>query len=472
VYYDLGAGNDFISLQDSGFRQNDIYTTVDGGLGLDMVHVGFGEDGHSEVDIKNVEYVTDDNSGDHDRVRILEAGSQAALGLVVLNNIETINGSSGNDNILAGSNGGSVYLNGDSGNDTLEINTVTPISTPNYDIVGINHVDVGYPNHTTVLGGEGNDTIHVRSFGADASVDGGTGNDSITIDGNITNITALGGDGNDTIDVRVWINASIAGGDGDDIINVHGTEICHTTVDGGNGKDTITVDSLNSDQTTIVGGAGNDTITITNSKGIDTLMFGNIGYDLLQQQSTNTQGLDHIIGYNWETTGGDPAPVNKDVMNFHDFFSHSPVSSGAPDADNHVIYTGTPASIFPLPFGTPAHNGTWEHGVTVDANDNAGNSLVVLSSNGLTLTAADISVNQAGTIQLNDNARAVVVLGTNQTGIDSGISHFDIYFVQDIDSGSGGPSHQTWHVDQVASVDSLTLVGLNTVYDNLANNWA
>ncbi len=151
---------------------------------------------------------------------------------------------------------------------------------------------------------------------------------------------------------------------------------------------------------------------------------------------TDTQGLDHIIGYNWEAfVNGDAGPVNQDVMNFHDFFVNSPVAGGAADADNHVIYTGTPASIFPLPFGTPAHDGTWDHDVTVDANNNAGNSLVVLSSNGLTLTAADFSINQLGTIQLNDNARAVVVLGTDQTGIDSGISHFDIYFVQDIDTG-------------------------------------
>ena len=44
VSYELGAGNDYIGLEDDGFRQDSIVTTVDGGLGLDMVHVGFGED--------------------------------------------------------------------------------------------------------------------------------------------------------------------------------------------------------------------------------------------------------------------------------------------------------------------------------------------------------------------------------------------------------------------------------------------
>ena len=43
---------------------------------------------------------------DFDSVRLHQAGSQAVAGLVVLNNIETINGSSGNDNILAGSDNG------------------------------------------------------------------------------------------------------------------------------------------------------------------------------------------------------------------------------------------------------------------------------------------------------------------------------------------------------------------------------
>ena len=107
--YDLGAGNDYIGLQDdlSIGQITIIVTTVDGGMGLDMVHVGFGEDGGSEVLIQNVEYVTDDETGDFDSVRLNQAGSQAVAGLVVLNNIETINGSSGNDNILAGSNNGS-----------------------------------------------------------------------------------------------------------------------------------------------------------------------------------------------------------------------------------------------------------------------------------------------------------------------------------------------------------------------------
>ena len=75
---------------------------------------------------------------------------------------------------------------------------------------------------------------------------------------------------------------------------------------------------------------------------------------------------------------------------------------------------------------------------------------------------------RAGSIQLNDNARAVVVLGTDGTGADSGIDNFNIYFVQDIDTTNSG---QTWQVDLAATVDSLTLVGVQTVFDNLVNNY-
>ena len=50
------------------------------------------------------------------------------------------------------------------------------------------------------------------------------------------------------------------------------------------------------------------------------------------------------------------------------------------------------------------------------------------------------------------------------------LANFDIYFVQDIDTGTG-PAHKPGQVDLVASVDSLTLVGINTVFENLDNNY-
>jgi hypothetical protein len=268
-------------------------------------------------------------------------------------------------------------------------------------------------------------------------------------------------------------NATILGGSGDDSnyiengveyeVSITSEYNHYATVDGGDGNDNIIVLSNDGAETTIIGGAGNDTITLTDSIGIDTLQFGDIDYKAVpnNQQEFNSQGLDHIIGYNWEADeSGEPAPINQDVMDFGTFFLGSPLDANN-QAENAVVYVGG---------GIPYHNATWEHGVTVDANFFAGDSLVVLSTQGLTLTAADFSVNQLGTIQLNDNARAVLVVGTNETSPGNGISEFDIYFVQDTDSGIGA-AQQNWMVDHVATVDSLTAVGINSVFQNLDNNW-
>jgi len=479
VYYDLGAGNDYIGLEDYhyGNRQNPIVTTVDGGLGLDMVHVGHdGEDSHSEVDIKNVEYVTDDEANDHDSVRILQAGSQAVAGLVVLNNIETINGSAGNDNILAGSDNGPIFLDAHAGDDTVVVGSsgVTHVNTPWYDIVPAQGVNIHSPNNTEVWGGAGQDTITVYAnsyalvHGDDGSSSVGQ-NDTITVTAPHADVFGNGGD--DTISVFAN-NGIVSGQDGNDTITLRTTGAnAQVTVNGGIGNDTITVTSDSDDHVTIIGGAGNDTITITDSVGIDTLEFGNISYNALQGKVDN-QGFDTITGFNWEApVPGDPAPVNQDKMDFSAFLGENVF-------DGHLGFHAVPFQPFVANGNAVSLNSTWTHGTTVVANNFTGgtfhgtvydgDSLVVLSGVNQTLTANDFSVNLAGTIQLNDNARAVVVLGTDQQGPASGIDHFDIYYVQDIDTGTAG---QTWAVDKVATVDSLTLVGVNTVFSNLSNNY-
>jgi Ca2+-binding RTX toxin-like protein len=330
-----------------------------------------------------------------------------------------------------------------------------------------------------LFGADGNDNIDVTLVGEDegqAIVYGQGGDDTInvtSVDANSNDTASVyGGSGEDTITVTNFASAYVDGGADNDTINVTPEIGGQASVLGGTGDDTITITSDQNANVTIVGGAGNDTINVTNSVGVDTLEFGDISYTDLQAKVDN-QGLDTITGYNWEAPNpGDPAPVNQDVMDFGTFFGGSPIS-GNDLAENAVLYAGSPfipGSIVPLVPPTPAHNATWEHGVTVDANNNAGDSLVVLSTQNLELTGADFSVNQLGTIQLNDNARAVVVVGTNESNPGNGISEFDIYFVQDIDTGAG-PATQYWVVDKVATVDSLTAVGINTVFQNLDNNW-
>jgi hypothetical protein len=517
VSYDLGAGNDFISLDDRWDHSIFINTTVDGGLGIDTVEGTVGEDrqfgGSDSISISNVEFVYDYSIDDADHVDILTTGSQAAGGLITLNNIEVITATAGDDNIQADSEGGVIWLDGEEGEDTLVVGLNTPSRTTvaggydadeitvratNYALVFGDYMDASAHGPAWVPGEDdasesildGNDDIDVTLVGQNdgqAIVYGQGGDDII----NVTSVYSHsndayvdGGSGQDDINVSYMENASIYGGSGDDsgFYTIDDLEIersitseynHYATVDGGDGNDNIIILSNDGGEATIIGGAGDDTITVTDSIGVDTLQFGDITYNALQVP-TDTQGLDQINGYNWEAfVSGDAGPINQDVMDFGTFFANSPTDLGDTQAENAVLYAGSPfipGSLVPLVLPTPAHNATWEHGVTVDANIFAGDSLVVLSTQGLTLTAADFSVNQLGTIQLNDNARAVVVVGTNETSPGNGISDFDIYFVQDIDTGTG-PAQQTWAVDHVASVDSLTLVGINSVFENLANNY-
>jgi hypothetical protein len=295
-------------------------------------------------------------------------------------------------------------------------------------------VDGGSGNDMILVGGYGNDTVYGNDIAEFAMVYGEDGDDDIDVfayDG-----TVDGGSGNDVIDV--WYGVGSGGEDDSGFV-----------VLGDDGDDAI---STHSGTFEVTGGAGNDTITLTNNVNyVDTLVFGDIGYGPLQQETVNSQGVDQIKDYNWEfIDAGDPAPLLEDVMDFSAFFDGSPLGGGVGNARRL--------------------NETWTHDTTFNASPDPGNSLVVLSTtaasldeNGLALSAADFSRNQDGTIRLNDNARAVVVIGIDETGPASGIDNFQIYFVQDIDSGAG----QTWQVDLVATVDSATLVGVQSVYDNL-----
>ena len=131
-------------------------------------------------------------------------------------------------------------------------------------------------------------------------------------------------------------------------------------------------------------------LTITNSVGIDTLQFGNIDYSATQTVLSDTQGTDAITGYNWEASAdGDAAPVNQDIMDFSEFLGGSSPVGNYPA--NNAVFMNAAAL---LANGTLDVNGYWDHSTTVDANLNAGNSLVVLSSNQPDArSSSDFSVN-------------------------------------------------------------------------------
>jgi Ca2+-binding RTX toxin-like protein len=429
--------------------------------------------------------------------------------LITLNNIEVIHGTSvgdnypnqdpqfivGNDNINADSNGGVIWLDGETGEDKLVVGSNTPSRTTVAGGYQADEITVRASSYALVFGDlmqspfapgrqipsenilDGNDVINVTLVGEDSTafVYGQGGDDTINVTSELfpngNNASVFGGSGEDTITVTNMESARIDGGADNDTINVTPATGGEALVLGGTGDDTITITSDANADVTIVGGAGDDTIVLTDSIGTDTLQFGNINYSTTQTVLSDTQGTDAITDYNWEAfVNGDAGPVNQDIMDFSAFLSGSSTGSANNYPANNAVYMDAADvnNAHFIDWGVIDADGYWDHDTTVVANSVDGNSLVVLSSNGLTLSAADFSVNGVGTIQLNDNARAVVVLGTDGTGADSGIDNFNIYFVQDVDTTNSG---QTWHVDLAATVDSLTLVGVQTVFDNLANNY-
>ncbi|MGD9661203.1 MAG: hypothetical protein AB7U63_08010 [Porticoccaceae bacterium] len=447
--YNLGAGNDYISLSalDGGAGT----TTVNGGTGSDTVDVSsFGATYAIDVELINGtgvnNTITIEQNVDNGNVTVNGFGGGSDLlnivgaigGTVTTSSVETINDSNAGNTIVATGNGvgsGNVTANLFDGNDTLTITNA---------------------NTATVTAETGTNTITIGAGVTNANITGGTGvNTGVDII-NVTvsnNATVNSGDGDDVITVNANNAATVNGGAGADIItvNVDGANIGGSaSVEGGTGNDILNVYTQNTETSTVVGGAGNDTINLNDiaAGGVDLIRFGTIDYDELQVVTPNndTQGLDVINNFNFEgiTANNDPLPTGEDLMNFTAFLGGT--------ADNRVTVSGN-------------WNGT--SAITADAS--AGNAVVVVSAPGKTLQASDFGANGfGGAIQLNDNGKAVVVVGTNPSGIGTGIDQFDIYYVQDTSSGAG----QTWAVDKVATVNSLTAVGIEEVMDNLVDGLA
>lgn len=444
--------------------------------------------------------------------------------------IDTILGFTGNDYVSADSNGGDVSINGVSGNDTLIVGNDSVLAGIPDDVTALGGIGndsitvyssgdaLVYGDDNNTVTADGNDTIWVQagddasvageggddsltvSATDDATVSGGSGNDSISVTAG-DDATVSGGAGNDTVVVNAGDQASVNGDSGNDSITVeartarvdggtdddvivvhnHSGQALTVTVWGGDGSDSITVLSTNTGGSgSVDGGLGNDTIStdLNNSYSVyggsdnydrvnktggdlitlgfhhatgtgdhsDTVYFADLTYNAAQVM-TDYQGFDFIKDFVFEGSGGDPNPPTQDYLNVDAFL-------------------GTVSGLNKVTVG-----GTWAPGQTVVASNANSDSVVVLSTNGATLSAANFSAGgvlgfggEAGTIILRDNHKSVVVVGTDQTGSGSGIDNFDVYYVQDVDSTTSG---QTWKVDLVGHIDSATLVGIGSVMDNI-----
>ena len=195
---------------------------------------------------------------------------------------DTLNGGDGNDRLLG--NADNDILQGEGGNDTI-----------NGGAGSDRLVETGNVNFTltdTTLAGRGSDTISQIEF---VELTGGTGNNVLMArDTTEINVTLDGAAGNDNL-VGGAKNDSLMGRDGNDrLAGKNGSDL----LDGANGSDTLYGDDGND---TLNGGDGNDRLLgnadndILQGEGGNDTINGGVGFDQLREnadvnfQLTDTQ---------------------------------------------------------------------------------------------------------------------------------------------------------------------------------------
>ena len=282
------VGADAVRFQGGGTFNTVTYNSINSGTGS----VNF--DG-SVVSYTGLEPIFDNTRADN-RVFNAPAGvSNDSITASASGGIISISGPTF-ESVTALAPSSSLTINGDGGNDTIQMNG-------------------GFTASLTINAGDGNDNVNLSGWSSTSTINGGTGTDTITggsnadsIDGGDGNDTITGGLGNDTL-LGGLGNDSIVAGGGDDVVN------------GGDGNDTIQgndgIDAINggdgndsidggTGSETVDGGAGDD--TVNGGDGDDTVLGGD-GNDLL----SGGNGNDSVDGgFGDDTMSGD---LGNDTVN-------------------------------------------------------------------------------------------------------------------------------------------------------------
>lgn len=282
------VGADAVRFQGGGTFNTVTYNSINSGSGSVNFDV-------SVVSYTGLEPIFDNTNADN-RVFNAPAGvSNDSITASASGGIISISGPTF-ESVTALAPSSSLTINGDGGDDTIQMNG-------------------GFTASLTINAGDGNDSVNLSGWSSTSTINGGAGTDAITggsntdsIDGGDGNDTITGGLGGDTL-LGGLGNDSIAAGGGDDFVN------------GGDGNDTIQgndgIDTINggADNDSIDGGAGSETVdggsgddTVNGGDGDDTVL-GNDGNDLLSGGNGN-DSLDG--GFGDDTMSGD---VGNDTIN-------------------------------------------------------------------------------------------------------------------------------------------------------------
>jgi len=268
---DMGTGNDSIENFSS-------YASINGGEGRDYL----GNNYYSER--TNVTML----GGEGDDTINGEGAPNSLL-----------DGGAGNDSI--GNGGENVTINGGAGNDSIDNNGNAAIIDAG---AGNDFIGNGYASDSSILGGDGKDTISFDGYeGNNNFADGGAGDDYIYSENeDVINQMMIGGAGNDTL-VNYGINGTLVGGAGNDSIVNQGA---NAEIDGGDGNDIIDLND-NSENSYINAGAGNDTISTGSYVGGGVIIEAGTGDDFIHNYDPDDNlvykysvgdGNDTIEGYN------------------------------------------------------------------------------------------------------------------------------------------------------------------------------
>ena len=305
-----GFGNDILSGQggDDSLLGGDGSDSLNGGDGTDTMNGQSGNDVIGKGPGVGIIEWSGIGSGDDvvevstGLLRILAIGDAGADNFIVDSTNSLLRVTEGGASITASNSVSEVDIQGNDGNDTVTIQSLTNVRPLILNVEGNDGDDfvdasasqigavrlritgdvgddtlLGSFGRDTILGGDGADSV-VAGDGDD-SVDGGVGDDIIQggggndfLAGDLGNDSIDGGDGNDSL-IGSFGNDTLLGGTGDDTgIGGFGADI----INGQSGDDLA---DGGADNDALLGGAGND--SLAGGTGDDTLR-GNSGNDLLK----------------------------------------------------------------------------------------------------------------------------------------------------------------------------------------------